>query len=57
MNSLASAAPYSRPTPGKDPLPPEARARLLARDPIFVASHWVLAGAAVVGVIVALLTL
>ncbi|WP_433160940.1 DUF3995 domain-containing protein [Kribbella sp. CA-247076] len=40
----------------KDPLPPELRARLLARDPFFVASHWVLAGAAVVGVIVALAT-
>ncbi|MEH1014350.1 DUF3995 domain-containing protein [Micromonospora sp. CPCC 206060] len=38
----------------KDPLPPELRERLLARDPLFVASHWVLAGAAVVGVIVAL---
>lgn len=41
----------------KDPLPPELRERLLARDPLFVASHWVLAGAAVVGVIVALATL
>ncbi|RBQ19147.1 DUF3995 domain-containing protein [Spongiactinospora rosea] len=41
----------------KDPLPPEARARLLARDPMFVASHWALAGAAVAGVIVALLAL
>ncbi|SCG56827.1 Protein of unknown function [Micromonospora echinaurantiaca] len=38
----------------KDPLPPELRERLLARDPLFVASHWVLAGAAVVGVVVAL---
>ncbi|MEO3930265.1 DUF3995 domain-containing protein [Micromonosporaceae bacterium B7E4] len=38
----------------KDPLPPELRERLLARDPLFVASHWVLAAAAVVGVIVAL---
>ncbi|MFF5206767.1 DUF3995 domain-containing protein [Streptosporangium sp. NPDC000396] len=40
----------------KDPLPPELHERLLARDPLFVASHWVLAGAAVVGVIVALAT-
>ncbi|MCG5212917.1 DUF3995 domain-containing protein [Streptosporangium sp. KLBMP 9127] len=40
----------------KDPLPPELRERLLARDPLFVASHWVLATAAVVGVIVALAT-
>ncbi|MFD1146889.1 DUF3995 domain-containing protein [Saccharothrix hoggarensis] len=40
----------------KDPLPPHLRERLLARDPFFVAGHWVLAGAAVVGVIVALAT-
>ena len=40
----------------KDPLPPHLRERLLARDPLFVASHWLLAGAAVVGVIVALAT-
>ncbi|MFG3580019.1 DUF3995 domain-containing protein [Micromonospora chersina] len=40
----------------KDPLPPELRERLLARDPLFVASHWVLALAAVVGVVVALAT-
>ncbi|MGV9306577.1 DUF3995 domain-containing protein [Nonomuraea sp. NPDC003727] len=40
----------------KDPLPPEMRERLLARDPLFVASHWLLAGAAVIGVIVALAT-
>ncbi|MFI6790432.1 DUF3995 domain-containing protein [Nonomuraea sp. NPDC050383] len=40
----------------KDPLPPHLREQLLARDPLFVASHWVLAGAAVVGVIVALAT-
>ncbi|MFI7052303.1 DUF3995 domain-containing protein [Streptosporangium canum] len=40
----------------KDPLPPELRERLLARDPLFVASHWLLAAAAVVGVIVALST-
>ncbi|HUR09602.1 MAG TPA: DUF3995 domain-containing protein [Nonomuraea sp.] len=40
----------------KDPLPPQLRERLLARDPLFVASHWLLAGAAVVGVIVALAT-
>lgn len=40
----------------KDPLPPELRERLLARDPLFVASHWMLAGAAVVGVVVALAT-
>lgn len=40
----------------KDPLPPHLRARLLARDPLFVASHWVLAGAAVIGVLVALAT-
>ncbi|MEH0972377.1 DUF3995 domain-containing protein [Micromonospora sp. CPCC 205546] len=41
----------------KDPLPPELRERLLARDPLFVASHWVLAAAALVGVVVALATL
>ncbi|MEU4640238.1 DUF3995 domain-containing protein [Micromonospora sp. NPDC023814] len=41
----------------KDPLPPEMRERLLARDPLFVASHWALATAAVVGVVVALATL
>ncbi|MEU4699263.1 DUF3995 domain-containing protein [Nonomuraea dietziae] len=40
----------------KDPLPPHLREQLLARDPLFVASHWVLAGAAVVGVLVALAT-
>ncbi|MFB4276183.1 DUF3995 domain-containing protein [Nonomuraea sp. MTCD27] len=40
----------------KDPLPPELRERLLARDPLFVTSHWVLAGAAVAGIIVALAT-
>ncbi|MFD7155546.1 DUF3995 domain-containing protein [Kribbella sp. NPDC059898] len=40
----------------KDPLPPELRERLLARDPVFVASHWILACAAVVGVVVALST-
>ncbi|GAB2959445.1 hypothetical protein GCM10027280_55240 [Micromonospora polyrhachis] len=40
----------------KDPLPPHLREQLLARDPWFVASHWLLAGAAVVGVIVALAT-
>ncbi|MBB4943177.1 hypothetical protein FHR32_007577 [Streptosporangium album] len=40
----------------KDPLPPQLREMLLARDPLFVASHWLLAGAAVVGVIVALAT-
>ncbi|WP_433425382.1 DUF3995 domain-containing protein [Microtetraspora malaysiensis] len=40
----------------KDPLPPELHERLVARDPLFVASHWVLAGAAVVGVVVALAT-
>ncbi|NUR91346.1 MAG: DUF3995 domain-containing protein, partial [Nonomuraea sp.] len=41
----------------KDPLPPQLRDRLLARDPMFVASHWLLACAAVVGVILALSTL
>lgn len=41
----------------RDPLPPELRDRLLARDPMFVASHWALATAAVVGVMVALVTL
>ncbi|MGW0432331.1 DUF3995 domain-containing protein [Micromonospora sp. NPDC003197] len=41
----------------KDPLPPELHERLLARDPLFVASHWVLAGAALIGVVVALLSL
>lgn len=40
----------------KDPLPPELHERLLARDPLFVTSHWVLAGAAAVGVVVALAT-
>ncbi len=40
----------------KDPLPPHLRERLLARDPFFVTSHWVLAGAAVVGVVAALAT-
>jgi hypothetical protein len=40
----------------KDPLPPELRARLLARDPFFVASHWALACAATIGVVVALAT-
>ncbi|MFJ6676789.1 DUF3995 domain-containing protein [Actinosynnema sp. NPDC091369] len=38
----------------KDPLPPHLRERLLARDPLFVTSHWVPAGAAAVGVVVAL---
>ncbi|GAA2726557.1 hypothetical protein GCM10010439_29520 [Actinocorallia aurantiaca] len=38
----------------KDPLPPHLREQLLARHPLFVASHWALAGAAVVGIIVAL---
>ena len=41
----------------KDPLPPGLRERLLARDPLFVASHWVLAGAALVAVVVALVSL
>ena len=40
----------------RDPLPPELRARLLSRDPLFVASHWILAGAAAIGVLVALAT-
>jgi hypothetical protein len=40
----------------KDPLPPHLRERLLARDPFFVTSHWVLAGMALVGVGVALAT-
>ncbi|MCF6468834.1 DUF3995 domain-containing protein [Nonomuraea sp. MG754425] len=40
----------------KDPLPPDLRERLLARDPLFVTSHWVLAVAAMVGVVVALAT-
>ncbi|MFI7063374.1 DUF3995 domain-containing protein [Kribbella sp. NPDC050124] len=40
----------------KDPLPPELRERLLARDPLFIASHWALASAAAIGVIVALAT-
>ncbi|WP_205215319.1 hypothetical protein [Amycolatopsis albispora] len=38
----------------KDPLPPSLRDRLLARDPLLVASHWILASAAVAGVLVAL---
>lgn len=40
----------------KDPLPPEMRERLLARDAFFVLSHWVLATAAVIGVLLALAT-
>jgi hypothetical protein len=40
----------------KDPLPPHLREMLLARDPFFVTMHWVPAGAAVVGVVVALAT-
>ncbi|WP_229798206.1 DUF3995 domain-containing protein [Planomonospora parontospora] len=40
----------------KDPLPPDLRQRLLARDPLFVASHWILFAVAVVGVLVALAT-
>ncbi|MEU8207180.1 DUF3995 domain-containing protein [Streptosporangium sp. NPDC049046] len=40
----------------KDPLPPHLREQLLARDLLFVASHWLLAGAAMVGVVVALAT-
>ncbi|WP_232319951.1 DUF3995 domain-containing protein [Herbidospora daliensis] len=40
----------------KDPLPPDLRERLLARDPLFVASHWVLFAVAVGGVVVALAT-
>lgn len=40
----------------KDPLPPQMRERLLARDPLFVVSHWVLATAAVLGTVVALAT-
>lgn len=40
----------------KDPLRPDLRARLLARDPVFVASHWVLFALAAVGVVLALST-
>lgn len=40
----------------KDPLPPDLRQRLLARDPLFVASHWVLFTVAIVGIVVALAT-
>ncbi|MEV5570290.1 DUF3995 domain-containing protein [Spirillospora sp. NPDC052269] len=40
----------------KDPLRPDMRERLLARDPMFVASHWILATAAVIGVLLALAT-
>ncbi|WP_427891784.1 DUF3995 domain-containing protein [Kribbella sp. GL6] len=40
----------------KDPLPPDLRDRLLARDPLFVASFWVMAGAGVIGVALALST-
>ena len=40
----------------KSPLPLELRARLLDRDPLFVASHWLLAGLALLGVVVALAT-
>ncbi|WP_245627584.1 DUF3995 domain-containing protein [Actinomadura oligospora] len=40
----------------KDPLRPDLRERLLARDPMFVASHWILATAAVIGVLTALAT-
>ncbi|WP_106398101.1 DUF3995 domain-containing protein [Actinocorallia populi] len=38
----------------KDPLPPHLREMLLDRHPLFVASHWLLAGAAAAGVLVAL---
>ncbi|GAA0955566.1 DUF3995 domain-containing protein [Actinocorallia libanotica] len=38
----------------KDPLPPHLREMLLDRHPLFVASHWLLACAAAVGVVVAL---
>ncbi|ADB34663.1 hypothetical protein Kfla_5657 [Kribbella flavida DSM 17836] len=41
----------------KDPLPPDLRDRLLARDPFFVASHWILATAALIGIVVALATI
>ncbi|GAA4625575.1 hypothetical protein GCM10023196_030280 [Actinoallomurus vinaceus] len=40
----------------KDPLRPDLRERLLARDPLFVASHWILFTAAVVGILLALAT-
>ncbi|WP_433226551.1 DUF3995 domain-containing protein [Microtetraspora malaysiensis] len=40
----------------KDPLPPELHERLVARDPLFVASHWMFVCVAVVGVVVALAT-
>jgi hypothetical protein len=42
---------------GTDPMRPDLRARLLARDPLFVASHWILFTAALVGVLLALATL
>ncbi|MGC5014958.1 DUF3995 domain-containing protein [Streptosporangium sp. DT93] len=38
----------------RDPLPPELRQRLLARDPFFVASHWIMFTVAVAGILVAL---
>jgi hypothetical protein len=40
----------------KDPLPPDLRQRLLARDPLFVTAHWIMFAVAVVGVLVALAT-
>ncbi|MFC4062088.1 DUF3995 domain-containing protein [Planomonospora corallina] len=40
----------------KDPLPPDLRQRLLARDPLFVAGHWALFAVAVAGVVIALAT-
>lgn len=40
----------------KDPLRPDLRERLLARDPLFVAGHWILFTAAIIGVLVALAT-
>jgi hypothetical protein len=42
---------------GTDPMRPDLRARLLARDPLFVAAHWVMFTAAVAGVLLALATL
>lgn len=40
----------------KDPLPPDLRQRLLARDPLFVAGHRVLFTVALVGIVIALAT-
>ncbi|WP_344594224.1 DUF3995 domain-containing protein [Actinomadura vinacea] len=40
----------------KDPLRPDLRERLLDRDPLFVAGHWILFAASIIGVLIALAT-